>query len=237
MTEHDDELLELAHPYALDALDAPARAEVEARLARADPASRAEFESIVTDVRETLAHLSAASAAEPPPQLRADVLASIADVPRTHAPPLRRRRPYLLVAAAAAAVALIFGAVAVIVELADRPVVEQQLTIAQAVEQAPDRKIATAAIEGGGSLAVTYSRERDAALVRFDGVAAPAPDRIYQLWVIAGAPRSAGLVPAFALGDTVVVTAIRDAAAVAVTVEPAAGSTAPTSDPLAVAKF
>ena len=57
MTEHDDELLELAHPYALDALDAPARAEVEARLARADPASRAEIESIVTEVREKLAKL------------------------------------------------------------------------------------------------------------------------------------------------------------------------------------
>lgn len=71
---NDFELLELATPYALDAVTDWERAEVDRRLAAAPAPVAASFGEEVRAVRETMAVVSAATAAEPPPQLRAAIL-------------------------------------------------------------------------------------------------------------------------------------------------------------------
>jgi hypothetical protein len=68
-----------------------------------------------------------------------------------------------------------------------------------------------------------------------------APDRTFQLWIVppTGAPRSAGLFRSDENGSSVTVSNVAvdpaTAKAVAVSVEPAAGSTAPTTTPIIVA--
>lgn len=132
----DDELLSLADVYALDAVDAAERADIDRRLEDADDATRAEFAVRVAATRQVLADLSAADAAEPPAKLRERVLAVPdeasavrgSDVPddggagaapddggpaergRRHAgnvTPLRRRRRTLAVLAGVAAAVII----------------------------------------------------------------------------------------------------------------------------------
>jgi len=66
----------------------------------------------------------------------------------------------------------------------------------------------------------------------------PAPDRTFQLWVVpkAGAPINAGLFRPDAAGRVLLVSSpnarITDAAAIAITDEPSAGSTGPTTTPI-----
>ena len=67
MTEPSDfELLELATAYALHAVSDDERADIEHRLSQAPAAVARSFYDEVRAVRETLAVVSAATAAEPP---------------------------------------------------------------------------------------------------------------------------------------------------------------------------
>jgi hypothetical protein len=62
----DFELLELATPYALDAVTDAERADIERRLAEAPKAVADAFHKEVREVRETLAAMSSGTAVEPP---------------------------------------------------------------------------------------------------------------------------------------------------------------------------
>src|SRR5262249_39790253 len=110
----DFELLELATPYALDAVSDTERADIERRLAEAPAAVSEAFDAGVREVRETMAAMSTATAAEPPVELRRRVLQTVA--PRSDH---RRSRWRSMILAAAAAV--VVGLAAVGVELALRP--------------------------------------------------------------------------------------------------------------------
>ncbi|MDE1669473.1 RskA family anti-sigma factor [Nocardia gipuzkoensis] len=83
------ELLDLAYPYAMDAVAEIERRRIENRLARADSGTAAAFAGAVRGIRETLAALSAAGAVEPPPTLESKILRAIED---SCPPPPRRGR-------------------------------------------------------------------------------------------------------------------------------------------------
>lgn len=77
MTEpSESELLELATPYALDAVSDSERAAIETRVAKASAAVAA-FDDEVRLIRETMAAVSASTPVEPPAALRGRLLASV----------------------------------------------------------------------------------------------------------------------------------------------------------------
>lgn len=77
MTEpSESELLELATPYALDAVSDSERAAIETRVAKASAAVAA-FDDDVRLIRETVAAVSASTPVEPPAALRGRLLASV----------------------------------------------------------------------------------------------------------------------------------------------------------------
>ncbi|CAM3681247.1 RskA family anti-sigma factor [Smaragdicoccus niigatensis] len=226
----NDELLDLAYPYALEALAPDEFAEIEDRLAHASPATRAAFDRKVAEIRETMADLSDSTAVDPPASLRRKVLDSIDKPARSNVVPLRHRWT-LAVAGLAAALAL-FGGSLVVVNRMNQPT---EITLAQSVTSAPDRQVREVPITGGGVLEVTFSRHLDAAVVRFKSAVSVASGKAYQLWYIDGSPKSAGVVgdP----GKEITVAKLGTSTALALTIEPAAGSKQPTMTPIAVANL
>ncbi|MFI6428677.1 anti-sigma factor domain-containing protein [Rhodococcus oryzae] len=236
----DDDQIDLANAYALDALDADQRRAVAQLLATSDDSLRAEFEAVVRRCRETLAATAVANATAPPAHIRERLLTQIAREPRTGpgrgAAPVsladRRRTPrWRLVGAAAAAVALLGGGVVIGQQLRE-PTPEQPM--AAQVMSAPDIRTSSTAVPGGGSATAVYSRSTDAAVLMMNDVTPPAPESVYQMWLIAGtgAPVSAGMMsPDQVSPSTVAVLDDLDGASLlAFTVEPAGGSEQPTTD-------
>src|ERR1700719_4043678 len=77
MTEPADfELLGLAAAYGMHAVSDEERADIDGRVAAAPSAVAAAFNDEVRAVRETMAVISAATAAEPPAHLRAATLSA-----------------------------------------------------------------------------------------------------------------------------------------------------------------
>ena len=122
-------------------------------------------------------------------------------------------RPAMLVTAAAAAAALFFGGVVA----------------------ASDVTTTTAAVAGGATATLVASESVGLSAMVFDGLDPLSADERYALWYITdGVPTPAGL---FAVdGEGAVVQVLEGAfeagTVVGVTVEPASGSPAPTSDPI-----
>ena len=237
MIERED-LLDLAYPYALEALEPADRDAVETRLATAPETLRAEFEQTVKDIRETMAAWSSSVAVDPPAGLRDRVLTAIDESSAVDEPttakviPLRRRpRWQSLAAGVAAVVALLFGSAVVANLMTGRT----EITVAQAVNSAPDRQIREVPSSGGGVLEVTFSRQLDAAVVHFKSPGIVPAGRAYQLWYIDGTPKSAGVVSD--TSDEITVGSLGSSSALALTIEPEGGSQQPTMDPIAVANL
>ena len=231
----------LAGAYALDALTDRDRARFERHLAGCD-ACRQEAASL----REAASRLPAASAVPPPGRLREQVLAGAA---RTRQPPFttdglagsgRRavsgRAPRLAVAIAGGCilVALVLGGL--FVHTQQRLSLEQAHNRAIAtILNAPDATIMSAKAATGGSATVVMSH-RDRALVLTTAMlpALPAGHR-YQVWLMGPRrTRPAGMLPAPHRGMTapVVVSGVAPGDMVGLTVEPASGSTMPSSAPV-----
>lgn len=142
-------------------------------------------------------------------------------------------RPALLVTAAAAAVALFVGGVltADILRPSGPSASDQLATIVAA----PDVTTTTAEVAGGATATLVASESVGLSAMVFDGLDPLSDDERYALWYITdGVPTPAGL---FAVdGDGAVVQVLEGAfeagTVVGVTVEPASGSPAPTSDPI-----
>ncbi|MFI0371136.1 anti-sigma factor domain-containing protein [Actinomadura sp. 1N219] len=146
--------------------------------------------------------------------------------------PKRRRRA---VVAGLAAAACLVTAVSVAGVVRERQRVEQAEDASRdvaSVLSAPDARSATGRARGGGTVTIVASASRGRVVVASSGLRALPSSRAYQLWLIdADGARSAGLLP----GDRtrpVVAGAWRPSDKVGVTVEPAGGSTRPTTDPL-----
>ncbi|ASF06803.1 anti-sigma-K factor RskA [Nocardia brasiliensis NBRC 14402] len=222
------DLLDLAYPYAMDAVAELERRTIEHRLREADPAVAAAFATIVSGVRETLAALTVLDATAPPPTLEATLLRAL-DI--SAGAPAKRGIGRLRWVAAAAAVVVAIGAGAVVYRNSTQPPsgITAQVVLAQ-----PDVLVRSAPVAGGGRLVVYTSAGIGAATASFEDVPAPAPGRSYQMWLVAtdGATRSVGVMTELPSGPAVV-TRFAAVDVLAVTDEPAAGSPKPTGDAIA----
>jgi anti-sigma-K factor RskA len=247
----------LSGAYAVDAVDADERAAFEDHLAQC-----AECQAEVASLREAAAGLAPLNETTPPAGLRDAVLSGITSVrplppladesgpeldsgPRSESEPdasvtpltsRPRRRLTWLVAAAAAVILAVGG----IVWNATRPEPQQRLTATEQVLRAPDAQRYEKAIDGARATVVRSPSLHRAVIIADNMPAAPA-GKDYQLWfAIPGKGMvSAGLMPHGAK-PTLTVPLDGDASqatGVGITVEPAGGSTAPTSAPIALIAF
>lgn len=227
MTESTDfELLELATPYALHALSDGERAEVERRVAAAPAPVAAAFDDEVRAVRETMAVVSAATAAEPPAHLRAATLSAAR-------PDSVRQFAWRRTVLASAAAAVVVGAAAFGVGVLMRP--PARPTMAEQVLAAPDVQTVSRPL-ANGTATVMFSRDRNAAVLVMNNVPPPSPGTVYQMWLIgANGPTSAGTMGAAAVLPSTKDTLnnIGSSTALAFTVEPGDGSPRPTTPILA----
>ena len=237
---YDDELLELAVPYALHALPDDQRDDLESRLAKADLQVADAFYDEVRAVRETMAVVAAADAQRPRDDLRRQLLSAIDD---DNVVPLRttgsrqsspggssRRRMTALAAAAAVAI----GLAAVGVGLTLRPPAPQ--STAQQVFTASDVHTVSGAIPAGGTATVVFSRDRNAGVLVMNDVPPPSPGTVYQMWLVSDSgATSAGTMDdkAVAPSTTAVLTDIGSSKKLRFTVEPGSGSTQPTGQVIA----
>ena len=236
----------LAGAYALYALDGAERDRFERHLR----GCRA-CESEVRGFAATAAALAMAAAAEPPPGLKQRVLAAAA-VTRQSPPEVgkvaARRRPRTTtprrawlprLAVSAAAVGLVAAAV-----LGGITVwTQHQLTTAQAENQAiaavlaaPDAQIASAPTTAGGTATVVASHSEAKMVFTSSGLGALPPSKVYELWFLGKTARPAGLLPPARAGRTapVLASGLTAGDKVGVTVEPAGGSSSPTTTPIVV---
>jgi anti-sigma-K factor RskA len=231
MTQPIDDLTALATPYALHAIPESERADIDRRIAAAPPALAQAFADEVRAVRETMAVISAATAVEPPHELRDRVLAEIGPSKVAQLQP-RRRRWQTAVLAAAAAVVIGLGALGV--GMALRP--EPKTSTAEQVFAAPDVRTTSGDIPGGGTATVVFSREKNAGVLVMNNVAPPKTGTVYQMWLINDeGPHSAGTMDAQAVAPstTAVLPNLDGSTTLAFTVEPPGGSPQPSSEPFA----
>lgn len=214
--------------YAVDALDPDERAAVEAHLDGCAPC-RAEL----AEHWETLARV--VDDESPPPWLwdqiavevrsvtaRSEPAAGVAAVAAVRPRHLRRgprRRVATVLAAAVAAVAAAV-LVAVVGDLVGDDAAE--------VSTPADLPVGVVAAEDGTTVA-RLGADETGSYVAFADAVALGPDRTYQLWSLDGSqPVSLGVLGPGAGGDVVRVSLPPTTSAVAISDEPAGGSTAPT---------
>lgn len=224
----DDNVMDLAVPYALHALTDEQRDDVETRVNLEGIGTL--FYDEVRAIREVMATVSAATAVEPPEALRERVLTSaVTDNVRT----LPQRRNWRQVFLAVAAVAVI-GLGAVGVGLSLRPA--QVPSTAEQIFAASDVRTISGELPAGGLATVVFSRERDAAYLVMNNVPPPSAGTVYQMWLLHdGQATPAGVMDSAAVrpSTTAVVPDIGDSTALAFTIEPPGGSSQPTSEPFA----
>ncbi|WP_227979255.1 anti-sigma factor [Nocardia spumae] len=234
----DHDLLELAYPYALDAVSDTERDAIEQRLATAGHDIGRAFSTLARGVRDTMGALSVLDAVSPAPELESRILAGLDRTGRTGtdaAVPITRvlHRPRLRRLAAAAAVVIAAGVGGGILaqqhaaQDVGRPSAEQ-------IAHQPDSRTASTSIAAGGRLTVRASPGMGAATVAFEGVPVAAAGHVYQLWVVppSGAPHSAGVLDRMPTAAAPLVTTYHRGDTLAVTVEPAGGSPVPTTTPI-----
>jgi anti-sigma-K factor RskA len=235
MTQPTDDLTTLATPYALHAIPAAERADIERRIAAAPPDVARAFNDEVRTVRETMAVISAATAVEPPHDLRDRVLAEIgAAVSTAPVVPLRpkARNWRATILAVAAAVVIGLGALGVGLSLRPAPTV----STAEQIFAAPDVRTVSGDIPGGGTATVVFSREKNAGVLVMNNVTPPSSGTVYQMWLINDAgPHSAGTMDAAAVAPstTAVLPNLDGSSTLAFTIEPPGGSAQPTTEPFA----
>ena len=228
------DLLDLAVPYALDAISDAERDDIESRLALAASPITDAFYDEVRAVRETLAIVSSADVRQPPAHLRDQLLSAVAaDAARDNVRTLPtgrsggRGRTAILAAAAAVAVGL--GSVGVGLSL--RPSAPAPQSTAQQVFAASDVHTVSGAIPAGGKATVVFSRDRNAGVLVMNDVPPPKPGTVYQMWLVSPEGESlAGTMDAEAVAPstTAVIENIGNSTKLAFTVEPGTGSAKPT---------
>jgi anti-sigma-K factor RskA len=240
----------LSAAYALDAVDDHERAAFEAHYGSCD-VCRVD----VVEFRETLAALALADAAPPPADMRDRVMAEIART-RQLSPLLpagvtdlsgrrRGRRTAAVLAVAAAVVAVVLAGVVagtVLRDGDDAPAYADELA---AVLASPDGRVAdldaTGAASTSGDVRVAWSPSLGTAVVLAAGLAEAPAGEAYELWSIGadGAPVPMELLDPADDGDVAAVLDIAgvDPGAWGVTLEPDAGSPAPTGDILFLAEI
>ncbi len=232
----------LAGPYALDALDGAERDRFERHLRRCQAC-----ESEVRGFAATATALAMAAAAEPPPGLRARVLAAstvirqappVVAIGRHRGPAAPRSRWVPRVALALGAGGIAAAAALGVVQVST----QHRLDSAQAYSQeiatvltAPDARLTTAPTSAGGTAVVVVSRTERKLVFTSSGLPALPNAKVYELWLLGpGTARPAGLLPAPAGGKTapVLASGVQADDKVGLTVEPAGGTSSPTTTPI-----
>ncbi|WP_446222048.1 anti-sigma factor domain-containing protein [Nocardia sp. IBHARD005] len=219
-----------AYPYALDAMAPQQRHALDEWLLAAGPDRAEEFHAAVRRIQETIAALTVFDSVPPPARLESALMLAL-DQHDSRRHPLTRRgalgrswQVRWLTVAAAAIVAVGAGVgIAAVIERADEG---SKAVTAQQVLDRPDSRESSVAVPGGGTMTVSQSKELGAAAVLFRDLPALPTDRTYQLWLVppAGSPKSLAVMDSPAS----IVTAVDSADTLAMTVEPAGGSPAPT---------
>lgn len=240
-------LHELAPLFAVDALEPAERSAFEEHLGGC-----ARCRAELADFAEVSAHLAAGTAQEPPAGLRSSVLGAIhgtrpqtvpgteedrlspeAPVPQPPTPLHPRRRRPLMLAAAAAALLLPAAGLAGWALGAQFEQRQQQEAASQEQQRqdrllaAPDLSVQQLEVQGQPAT-LLFSEEQDSALFVAEGLPDPGADREYQLWLLEdGTPVpdvhfAGGEIQVWLTGE------VSRAGTVALTVEPAGGSTTPT---------
>jgi anti-sigma-K factor RskA len=236
----------IAGPYALDALDDAQRDRFERHLRGC-----ASCQGEVRGFMAVAAALAEAATGVPPAGLRDQVLAAVSatrqlssEVPvrragrgvrKTRPAPRSQWLPRLALAAGAAglAVSAVLGGVTVEARNGQSAAQAQAQAIA-ALLSAPDARLVSAPTSAGGSAIVVASVRQGKMVFTSSGLRSLPGSRVYQLWFVGTTTRSAGLVPAAIDGRTAPVLASGLAAGdkIGVTVEPAGGSSKPTTAPI-----
>lgn len=233
------DLHHLSGAYAVDALDEDERVAFEEHLVGC-----ADCRAEVAELTDAAHALAALTETAPPPGLRAASLAGIGQVrplpPETSTEPERAgrvvpfaRRASTWIAAAAAVVLLAVGGLVWGAGSGE----DRSLSAVDRVRTAQDAATVTRT-EGGLTATLAYSRDLDRSAISVTGLP-PAPSgRTYQLWYLpaGAAPRPAGFLRSGAdgRGSALLEGGLGGATGVGVTVEPAGGSPAPTTDPVLV---
>jgi anti-sigma-K factor RskA len=244
----------LAGAYAMDAISEDDRARFERHLARC-----AECAQEIASLREATARLATATAQTPPPGLKERVMVAAATtrqrVPVTADVPARsawvkdariRTRAWfhslawrgrLVVAAGAVATVAVLGA-AVVFGISNGTM-RQQLSQAQAGSQqvaavlsARDATMMTGTVRGGGTVTIVASHSMRALVFTAAGLRALPASRGYELWLIGSAGvRPVGMFPQASdhMVGPVIASGLRQGDHLALTVEPAGGTSRPTS--------
>ncbi len=233
----------LAGPYALDALDGAERDRFERHLRGCRTC-----ENEVRGFAATATALALAAAAQPPAGLRERVLAATT-VTRQLPPVIARRRgvpavsrspwvPRLALAVGAAGVAAAAVLAAVQVSTQDR--LNSALAHSQEIAvvlAAPDARIASAPTTVGGTAIVVVSQTERKMVVTSSGLPELPSSKVYELWLMGpGGTRPAGLLPPPSSGKTapVLASGVLAGDTVGMTVEPAGGTSSPTTTPILV---
>src|ERR1700744_5592638 len=221
MTEPNPfELLELATPYALNAISESERAAIDRQPAAAPTTVAGAFNDEVRVVRETLALISAATSAAPPDRLRAAVLAG---VPSDTAGRSRLRTAVFSAAAAIVVALAAFGA-----GIALRPTPTP--ASAEQILAAPDVRSVSADV-AGGKAPVVFSRDKNAGMLLLNNVPPPSQGTVYEMWLVGeDGPVAAGTMGTAAgtPSTTHMFTDLGHSSVLAFTVEPGNGSPQPT---------
>ncbi|GMA30247.1 anti-sigma factor [Litorihabitans aurantiacus] len=240
---------DLLAPWALDAVDDHERSVVERAIA-ADPELALEARGLL----ETAAVLAGSRAVTPPTHLRDAVLTAIAaeaaepsraastptapDAPRRaerrDAARRRSTSPWSRFALAAAVAGALAVPTAFAVQNGQRASqAEQQVSALEAAMREPGARLVQADVDGGGRAAAVITDD-DAVFTASD-LPDLDPDLAYQLWRQDGDHMvSAGVLDPSGGGVTTTVAADVPVQVLAISVEPAGGSDAPTSDPVVV---
>ena len=138
------------------------------------------------------------------------------------------RRIAVLAAAASVAAAVALG----ITQLSAQHQLDHARDTAIArVVTAPDARVEAARTSAGGNVTVVTSAALREAVVSTSGMASLPSSRVYQVWVMSpSGARSAGLMH----GSSLLASSVRPGDRIGITVEPAGGTTQPTTAPVAV---
>ena len=238
LLRHDLHILTGA--YALDAIDGAERDRFEHHLRRCRSCGNE-----VRGLADTATALAMAVAMTPPSRLKQRVLAA-ATVTRQVPPPVDHRRlrraarsPWVPRLAAAVAVVSLAVAVALgVIQVSTQDRLDSARAQNQAIAAvlaAPDAQIVTWTGSGSAAASVVVSRAQRKIVFTSAGLPPLTGGKVYELWLI-GPPRvrSAGLLPPASAGKTAPLLASGLVAGdtVAMTVEPAGGTSQPTTTPI-----
>lgn len=239
------ELHLLTGAYAADALP-PAEAAAFERHLRRCPSCADE----VRGLREATARLAVATAVTPPPAMRDRVLAATARTRQATPPGHRRagagvrpagRLPRVMADHPVLSAALTTLAAAVIALGLLAGVTQHQLQQTSARSQAiavvlaaPDARLISAGTSVGGKVTAVVALHEHQVVITAHGMPSLPDAQVYQLWVMApGRVRSAGLLVTGS-ASPVLAAGVRAGDRIGITVEPAGGTSQPTTVPIVV---